>query len=46
MLKQAIDTNPNLTMEQRQIVKDNIDIAAQKADWIIDMMRMCGYLNR
>lgn len=45
LLKQAIQSNPNLTMQQKQIASMNLDIAAQKADWIIDMMRMCGYLK-
>ena len=45
ILKQAILSNQNLNDYQKQMVKDNIDIAAQQADWIVDMMRMCGYLR-
>ena len=45
LLKQAIDNNPNLTPMQKLIAKNNIDTAAQQADWIMEMLRMCGYLR-
>ena len=45
ILKQALLSNPNLTDLQKQRAIDNIDRAAQQADWIIEMMRMCGYLR-
>ncbi len=45
LLKQAIQNNPNLNPFQKQTAMDNIDRAAQQADWIIEMMRMCGYLE-
>ena len=45
LLKQAIDNNPNLTPMQKTIAKINIDTAAQQADWIMEMLRMCGYLT-
>ena len=45
ILKQVLLSDPNLTDYQKQMAIDNIDRAAQQADWIIDMMRMCGYLR-
>ena len=45
LLKQAVENNPNLTQQQKKVAKDNIDTAAQQADWIMDMLRMCGYLR-
>ena len=45
LLKQAVENNPNLTQQQKMIAKNNIDIAAKQADWIIEMLRMCGYLR-
>lgn len=45
LLKQAIQSNPNLTLHQKQIACENIDRAARQADWIVDMMRMCGWLG-
>lgn len=45
LLKQAVENNPNLTQQQKMIAKNNIDIAAKQADWIMEMLRMCGYLR-
>ena len=45
LLKQVVTDNPNLTPSQRQLAMDNIDRAAKQADWIMEIMRMCGYLN-
>ena len=45
LLKQAVENNPNLTQQQKMIAKNNIDIAAKQADWIIEMLRKCGYLR-
>ena len=45
ILKRALLSDPNLTDYQKQMAIDNIDRAAQQADWIVDMMRMCGYLQ-
>ena len=45
LLKQAIQNNPNLTHHQKQMVMNNIDLAAMKADWIVEMMKMCGWLK-
>jgi len=44
-LKQAIKSNPNLTVIQKQIVCENINRAAMQADWIIEIARMCGWLK-
>lgn len=45
LLKQAIQKNPNLTDLQKQLAIERIDYAARQADWVMDMMRMCGYLG-
>ena len=45
LFKQAIDNNPNLTQQQKMVAKNNIDVAAQQADWIMEMMKLCGYLS-
>ena len=45
LLMQVVENNPNLTQQQKMIAKNNIDIAAKQADWIIEMLRMCGYLR-
>ena len=45
LLKEAIEVNKNLTSIEKQMAKDNIDRAAQQADWIVEMLRMCGYLK-
>ena len=42
-LKQAIQSNPNLTVIQKQIACENIDRAAMQADW--EIARMCGWLR-
>ena len=44
LLKQMVQSNPNFTISQKQIALERIDLAAQGADWIVDMMRMCGYI--
>ena len=44
LLKQIVQSNPNLTFTQKQIAMERIDFATQGADWIVDMMRMCGYI--
>ena len=43
LLKQVVQHNPNLTPIQKQITIENIDRAAEQADWVMDMMKMCGY---
>lgn len=45
LLKLYIMNNPNLTMAQKQMAKDNIDHAAQKADWVIEVLRGCGIIK-
>lgn len=45
MLKQIIDNNCQLTEEQKFVAKQNVDIASQQADWLIEILRACGYLN-
>ena len=45
LLKQAVLTNRNLTPSQQKDAMNNIDRAAQQADWIVEMMKMCGYLE-
>ena len=45
LLKQAVENDPNLTQQQKMVAKNNIDIAAKQADWIIEMLRMCEYLR-
>ena len=45
LLKQAIQSNSNLTHHQKQMAMNNIDKAAMKADWIVEMMKMCGWLK-
>ena len=45
LMKQTVLANPKLTDYQKRMAIDNIDRAAQKADWIIEMIRMCGYYS-
>ena len=46
LFKQAVENNPNLTPTQKTIAKNNIDTAGQQADWIMEMLRMCGCLRQ
>ena len=43
LLMQVIDTNPKLASYQKQMAKDNLEIASQKTDWVVDLMRMLGW---
>ena len=45
LLKQAVQSNPNLTVIQKQTVMNNIDRAALQTDWIVDIARACGWLK-
>ena len=45
LLKQAIQSNPNLSLYQKQVACENIDRAAMQADWILEIARMCGWLR-
>ena len=38
LMKQTVLANPKLTDYQKRMAIDNIDRAAQKADWIIEMI--------
>lgn len=44
VLKMAIMNNHGLTHDQKQQAMDNIDAAAQRADWIIAILRQCRYI--
>ena len=45
LLKQAVQNNSNLSPVQKQMAMDRIDNAAQQADWIMEMLRLCGYIQ-
>ena len=45
LLKQAVQSNPDLTPVQKQIACENIDRAALQADWIVEIARACGWLK-
>ncbi len=45
LLKQEILNNPNLSTFQKQTAIDRLDLAAKQADWILEMLRMCGYVQ-
>ena len=45
LLKQAVDNDPNLTEPQKLLVKQRIDVAAQQTDWVMWILRQCGYLR-
>lgn len=44
LLKMSVLNNNSLSIEQKKQAMNNIDQAAQQADWIIYMMKMCGYI--
>ena len=44
LLKQIVDCNANLTPMQKQFAKERIDQAALKADWVMEILRQCGFL--
>lgn len=44
-LKLAIMNNRNLSSFQKQQAVSNIDKAAQQADWIIELIKRCGYIE-
>lgn len=43
-LKNAVINNQSLNSLQKQQALNNIDQAAQKADWIVEILRQCGYI--
>ena len=45
LLKQAVDNDPNLTEPQKLLVKQRIDVAVQQTDWVMWILRQCGYLR-
>lgn len=45
MLKLMISNNNQLTPEQKQLALNNIDIAANQADWLTEILKACGYLK-
>lgn len=45
LLKQAVDNNPTLSELQKHLVKQQIDIAAQQADWVMEILKQCGWLQ-
>ena len=44
LLKQSVQNNTNLTFVQKQNACDKIDRAAQQAEWIMDILKICGYI--
>ena len=44
VLKMAVINNPSLSPIQKQQAMDRIDEAAKKADWIVNILRQCGYI--
>ncbi len=45
LLKLSIMNNRRFDIAQKQEICNRIDVAAKQADWIVDMMRMCGYIQ-
>lgn len=45
MLKFMVSNNNQLTPEQKQLALNNIDIAANQADWLTEILKACGYLK-
>lgn len=44
LLKLSILNNANLSPELKKQAMANIDKAALQADWVIGMIRTCGYI--
>ena len=44
VLKMAVINNPSLSPIQKQQAMDRIDEAAKQADWIVNILRQCGYI--
>ena len=45
MFKLAVYRNNKLSQEQKQFAMNRIDAAACQADWIIQILKECGYLR-
>ncbi len=41
----AIFNNPQLSKSQKELAYDNIDAAAKRADWIVEIMKACKYIQ-
>lgn len=44
LLQQAVQENQSLMPIQKQMIIARIEEAAIKADWVMEMLEMCGYL--
>ena len=44
-LKLGVINNPRLSEYQKHQVVQNIDAASTKADWILEIIKACGYVN-
>lgn len=44
VLKMAVINNTSLSPIQKQQAMDRIDEAAKQADWIVNILRQCGYI--
>lgn len=44
VLKMAVINNTSLSPIQKQQAMDRIDEAAKQADWIVKILRQCGYI--
>ncbi len=44
-LKLAVMNNRNFKAAQKRETCVRIDTAAQQADWIVEIIRMCGYTS-
>ncbi len=45
MFKLAVYRNNKLSQEQKQFAMNRIDAAACQANWIIQILKECGYLR-
>ena len=46
VIKMCIMNNQQLNDIQKQQAISNVDRAAQRADWFIELLRKCGYIYR
>ena len=44
-LKMGVMNNPSSNTIQKQQALNNIDRAAQQADWFVELMRQCRYIG-
>lgn len=44
-IKMGIVNNSGLTNNQKKQAMDNVDRAAQQADWFVELLRQCGYIR-